>query len=594
MSIYNTPHVPRPVGSENAGASLIDTSSPAQGSSQEQEATLTTSHDPEPPQPPPLPSSSSEEAPDQSVTAKSRRRSFPFSFAPLLFQTNTTSSTSLAPSTAEGKPIPLGDTTTGGHHTSALQKLNSTYPSISDPRHRSAKSTDAQSTTYSQPVIVRTYSGHSPSQPGSSQSRYRRQPSHSRGVSRRVPLSASASQPTIGSSNLDIGVGSHSEISLDESNDQDLTTPHRIPQSRHKMPSSFSSKPRSSSFPIPLPWSWTRAPSPQQEEVKLPPLEAFSFKSFIKDATSPESSSGGVSGNDISADLDRIAEICARSRYSLSNQYEVHVAPHGSGSSFVSLTASGQRRGGRNGPTLQSDEENAGAGNRRRANARRKSVAYGTLETIMSSSRSSEEGGDGARTKGAGEVREEVRGRVGRRKAGSGSASGSGKTTESSHDGDDKKLARKKSASFANAIMDSSSGNHGGGGSSREEGLLSEIALPRVSGSHLGVRTGHSVQRQQQQQQQQQPASAPSQQQRRQYVEELPHEGQQNFYTHNNQNPRTSSGGSLFGSWMPWQTPPPPPPPHPSSSTPHARRNPRNAEGRLRELLRATSSEARR
>ncbi|KOS19691.1 hypothetical protein ESCO_000367 [Escovopsis weberi] len=56
-----------------------------------------------------------------------------------------------------------------------------------------------------------------------------------------------------------------------------------------------------------------------EEEARLPPVEAFTFKSFIANI---EAQGGGGSVGDINADLDRIAEICARSRYSLSNQYE--------------------------------------------------------------------------------------------------------------------------------------------------------------------------------------------------------------------------------------------------------------------------------
>ncbi|KAI9828395.1 MAG: hypothetical protein M1832_002823 [Thelocarpon impressellum] len=66
-------------------------------------------------------------------------------------------------------------------------------------------------------------------------------------------------------------------------------------------------------------------PAIQEEEqqslmattAELPPLEAFSFDGILK-AIEPE----------ISATLDAIASICANSRYSLSNQYEVHMPPH--------------------------------------------------------------------------------------------------------------------------------------------------------------------------------------------------------------------------------------------------------------------------
>ncbi|XXH00383.1 Asparagine-rich protein (ARP protein) [Hypoxylon texense] len=144
-----------------------------------------------------------------------------------------------------------------------------------------------------------------------------------------------------------------------------------------------------------------RAPA----DAKLPPLEAFSFKSIMADIQ-----------QDVGADLDRIAEICARSKYSLSNQYEVHIAPQGSGSGFVgpSAVSSSSRPSLPMGPTLQaisSDDEQTGpVQKKRRSIARRRSVAYGTLETIMSSSRSSDE--DKCRKKPAAEIVEEVRGRA--------------------------------------------------------------------------------------------------------------------------------------------------------------------------------------
>ncbi|CAI4213783.1 unnamed protein product [Parascedosporium putredinis] len=138
----------------------------------------------------------------------------------------------------------------------------------------------------------------------------------------------------------------------------------------------------------------------------LPPLEAFTFKSFM--------ANGRVDSDDashsINADLDRIAEICARSRYSLSNQYEVHKAPHGSGESFLAAVAAAKNQPIQ-GPTLQvvsSDDERQMRHSRRRRGIRRRSVAVGTLETIMSSSRSSEED-KSKKHKSAAEIAEEVR-----------------------------------------------------------------------------------------------------------------------------------------------------------------------------------------
>lgn len=245
-----------------------------------------------------------------------------------------------------------------------------------------------------------------------------------------------------------------------------------------------------------------------QEEPKLPPLEAFSFKSFMVDL---QNESG------ISSDLDRIAEICARSRYSLSNQYEVHVAPHGSGASFVSSSARNRRRAhsgpgsSAGGPTLQAiasdDDEHSNRGHRkRRSGGRRKSVAYGTLETIMSSSRSSEE--DKTKKKSAAEIAEEVRGRAARKHSesaasasaatptdGSGTRSDnhSGETASQKDDPARKRVSRKKSASLANALLENKKHNTGKtdvtSPRSSASALVSEPAKPQTSPSHLEIRT---------------------------------------------------------------------------------------------------------
>ncbi|CRK31986.1 hypothetical protein BN1708_005624 [Verticillium longisporum] len=250
----------------------------------------------------------------------SRRDSLPFSFPPL-FQPNT-SSTSLVPSTAEGKPIPLDDDT-AAHRTLALRELNVNYPS----RSRYAKSTGAQSSTNSQPVLVRTYS--------ETQSR---QSSTTRSI-------IAGGKPVHSTANNSVGNG----------------------------PAASSKKGLGS----------------RDATTKLPPIEAYSFKQMMANMEAEEDTS-------INADLDRIAEICARSRYSLSNQYEVHVTPHGSGAAFMASVSS-RRQQHTNGPTLQAvtsdDERQASRLHKRRGGgARRRSMAMGTLETIMSSSGSSEDG----------------------------------------------------------------------------------------------------------------------------------------------------------------------------------------------------------
>lgn len=169
-----------------------------------------------------------------------------------------------------------------------------------------------------------------------------------------------------------------------------------------------------------IPWQWAigGGDGRQDDEVKLPPVEAFTYKGFLADLQANTS---------IRADLDRIAEICAISKYSLSDQYDAHVTPHGSGAAFVGGAAQqpagrlkGRKKGSSSpgGPTLQAvpsdDDENSTRGHRRRrggvGGGRRRSAAYGTLETIMSSSRSSEE--DKSKKKSAAEIAEEVRGRA--------------------------------------------------------------------------------------------------------------------------------------------------------------------------------------
>ncbi|KAM7202753.1 hypothetical protein V8F20_004267 [Naviculisporaceae sp. PSN 640] len=448
----------------------------------------------------------------------SRRRSLPFSFPPLFFRSNH-SSTSLAPSTAEGKPIPVDDTT-AAHRISALKKLTS--PAAGGRGHTYAKSTGAQSSTYSQPVLVRTYSGPSPAQssyggaggfrtPKGRSSRYR-PPSSSRGVSRRVPLPLSSkSGPDLSSRPTKPALSGGGSLSKSTGGGS--------------ITSGFGSK-------LPLSWvgQWKTGGSDSgskrgQDEAKLPPLEAFSFKSFMADLPAP---SANGAENDIGADLDRIAEICARSRYSLSSQYEMHVAPHGSGISFISGGSHSGRRskghsrtrsGGAGGPTLQainSDDDNESArshhqrGKRRSTGGgRRRSVAYGTLETIMSSSRSSEE--DKSKKKSAAEIVGEVRGRAARKagwgqnsastgtagSADSNSNSGGTNTTTQGEAGTVARLARKKSASFATAVMDSSRQHHESGNdvtpTSSASALISEPAMPQTSTSHLGVRTASAT-----------------------------------------------------------------------------------------------------
>ena len=371
-----------------------------------------------------------------------RRDGVPASLT-LPFLANT--STSVASSTAEGRPIPVDDST-AEHRTWALREINSHYPS----RHRYAKSTGAQNSTYSEPVIVRSY--------------YSPGPGRRDGLSRRrIGGRSKVPSHTTGSAR---GAG------------RGLLLRDRVSSASNGVLNSVAGI-----------YGKKSAPAPPQD-AKLPPIEAFSFKSFM---AGMDAQTGGMA--DINADLDRIAEICARSRYSLSNQYEVHHAPHGSGSWFL---ASAQNPDTAHGPTLQvvsSDDERDLMGDgtsakRRRHAARRNSRAMGTLETIMSSSRSSEE--DKATKKSAAELADKVRGRTSRKGSGKseGSTEGSMKSAHaasSQEDGETQK-PRPRRHSTSLALIEASTDPAGGGGTNAG-GLVGEPAEPQASSSQLETRT---------------------------------------------------------------------------------------------------------
>lgn len=404
----------------------------------------------------------------QQLPRAPRRSHLPFSF-PLLFQSNNTSVASLVPSVAEGKPIPLDDDT-AAHRTSALRELNSNFPSPVT-RHKYTKSTGAQSSTYSQPVIVRTYTGPSPSQAHSRSNSYStRRVGHRRGLPSTTSTSISYVSPA-----------AHSR-------------PTGAPQNGGllKMARENAKK---------MPWPWKQGQNQEDAAERLPPHEAFSFKAIMANLQ--------AESNEMDKALDGIAEIYARSRYSLSNQYEVHVAPHGSGASFISAVPSSSRRRGhaknrhsQNGPTLQAiqsddDDSNASAraSHKRKSIGRRSSAAYGTLETIMSSSRSSEE--DKSKKRSASELMDEVRGRASSKTARSSSGSPTDAKGEviPAKEVKSRRRMRKGSKSFANAIIhaDSSKQQAGGGevASPRNSAaaLLSKPSMPQTSSSHLEIRT---------------------------------------------------------------------------------------------------------
>jgi hypothetical protein len=209
-------------------------------------------------------------------------------------------------------------------------------------------------------------------------------------------------------------------------------------------------------------------------ELKLPPVEAFTFKGVMDEIR-----------HGVAEDLERIAEICARSKYSLSNQYEVHMPPHGRGEAI--LVGPGTSAGG---PTLQavgSDEEQPRYV-RRGAARRTKSAAYGTLETIMSSSRSSEE--DKSKKESAAALAEEVRGRAAKigldmnkdDTGDVGEAVGSGLTQQRQI-----KHVRSKSATFASMIIDNAQGFMSDTTSNLISPtlLISEPARPQTSTAEL-------------------------------------------------------------------------------------------------------------
>jgi hypothetical protein len=218
----------------------------------------------------------------------------------------------------------------------------------------------------------------------------------------------------------------------------------------------------------------------ENTELKLPPVEAFSFKGIMDEIR-----------HGVAEDLERIAEICARSKYSLSNQYEVHMPPHGRGDSILqNISGSGANLGP---PTLQaigSDEEHIKpASKSSRTGRRTKSVAYGTLETIMSSSRSSDE--DKSRKKPAAVLAEEVRGRAANKDL----RVASPKTVAIEEAADSRQIlqrhvkhVRSRSATFASIVIDNAQSFKEDTGLSivSPTSLLSEPARPQTSTADIG------------------------------------------------------------------------------------------------------------
>jgi hypothetical protein len=326
----------------------------------------------------------------QSVPDSTRRHSLPLHFLPPSLWSANTSSASLVESEEAARGEHILDEATVAHRISALRQLNGATRS----RHRYAKSTGARNSTFSQPVIVRTYSG--AARPRSSQQR-------------------------------DI-------IAVKKEN-------------------GLSAMPKGSM------------------ELKLPPVEAFSFKGIMEEIR-----------HGVAEDLERIAEICARSKYSLSNQYEVHMPPHGRGEPILQATGAGLNAGG---PTLQaigSDDDGIRHVERRRGGRRTKSAAYGTLETIMSSSRSSEE--EKSKKKPAAVIAEEVRGRAARKELSPSKKILQEDVVEAETTPQrPAKHVRSKSARFASMIIDNAQGFKQDSTSNftSPTSLVSEPARPQTS-----------------------------------------------------------------------------------------------------------------
>ncbi|KAF7945292.1 hypothetical protein EAE96_010070 [Botrytis aclada] len=304
-------------------------------------------------------------------------------------------------------------------------------------------------------------------------------------------------------------------------------------------------------------------------DMKLPPLEAFSFKGIMDEIK-----------HGVSDDLERIAEICARSKYSLANQHEFHHPPHGSGDRIPQIAiVSGTLLGVPTSHAVEPDEVSPRQLARSSRGSRRgKSAAYGTLETIISSSRSSDE--DKSRKKPAAVLEDEVRGRA------------TSKEIEVSSPNPDvvidaavpeaisersptSKHARLRSSTFASMIIDNAQ-------SFRQENkpqvssttfLLSEPARPQTSGAdleHMPV------------------------------LDELTPDRPSTFHEFtlpkptlirnesiaSTLRPETSPRSSILGSlssWLPWSKPP-----NPVRTFQGRARSGSHAEGSLRNLLRST------
>jgi hypothetical protein len=296
-------------------------------------------------------------------------------------------------------------------------------------------------------------------------------------------------------------------------------------------------------------------------EFKLPPVEAFTFKGIMDEIR-----------HGVSEDLERIAEICARSKYSLSNQYEVHMPPHGRGEPII--LGAGANGGG---PTLQAigsdDEQTRHVGRGSRMGRRTKSAAYGTLETIMSSSRSSDE--DKTRKKPAAVIAEEVRGRAAKKELETALNKDKVEDAVEPEPAEPRpvKHVRSKSATFASMIIDNAQGfkNEATTNLISPTSLISEPARPQTSTAEFdNIPTSDESA----------PFSSPTLQS---LVSPKPSliRNESMASTLRPDEPRLSILGSL-GSWLPWKRP------AGLETFQDRMRSGSHAEGSLRELLKST------
>ncbi len=312
--------------------------------------------------------------PTRSAPDFNRRHSLPLNLLPPGLWNSNASSASLVESEEAARGESSLDEGNVANRILALRQLNGATRS----QHQYAKSTGARNSTFSQPVIVRTYSG--PFRPHSQQ--------------------------------------------------RDIITVKKE--------------------------NGLSAMGAGKMALKLPPVEAFSFKGIMDEIK-----------YGVADDLERIAEICARSKYSLSNQYEVHMPPHGPGDTFiqtidVSVAPQTHTPAGRTLQEHPSDDEQPRRPVRGSTKRRAGVAAHSTLETIMSSSRSSEE--HQSRKKPAAVLAEEVRGRAAKHEleaqpsiddvANETFESGPAEERSTKH-------VRSKSASFASMVIDNAhSTNH--------------------------------------------------------------------------------------------------------------------------------------